>query len=436
MFRLVAGAIALLICSGSFCAETKPNAKEKALKILEEAEEAYAAVNDYTAVFEKRERIGGELGPVRNFLFKFRKPFSIYMKWLDEGAEKGMELIYVKGKYNDRILIHAVGLADIITPTMEIDIDSDLAMKDNRHPITEHGIGYFLQRFGRDFRKAAAENEIAVIYGGERTVDGRKAHEVEVYFYPHKAGRDYYAYRSVVYFDVENKLPIRMLFYNWRNELLESYAYKNLELNCGLTDIDFDPKNPAYNFGLFPLQPLERTKVSLKGIMPNCDYYKLVVMPYEERIFPLIKAKRRRAYYLGYKFDEDEPRVIATETKTRCWFNSLRFLVGVARRDGSFYITRVVALNPDETLAWERKLVEKNRFPKQFAGKSAKDAFIVGRDVDAITGATFSVKGSTQAIRETVDLLVSAFADKDLMAAAEKASPISLRTEGTTEAMK
>ena len=32
--------------------------------------------------------------------------------------------------------------------------------------------------------------------------------------------------------------------------LLESYTYPNLKLNPGLTNADFDPKNPAYNFGI------------------------------------------------------------------------------------------------------------------------------------------------------------------------------------------
>ncbi len=31
-------------------------------------------------------------------------------------------------------------------------------------------------------------------------------------------------------------------------QLLEEYTYLNVKLNVGLTDADFDDKNPEYNF--------------------------------------------------------------------------------------------------------------------------------------------------------------------------------------------
>jgi hypothetical protein len=33
--------------------------------------------------------------------------------------------------------------------------------------------------------------------------------------------------------------------------LLESYTYHDVEINVGLTDEDFDPDNPKYNFPTF-----------------------------------------------------------------------------------------------------------------------------------------------------------------------------------------
>jgi outer membrane lipoprotein-sorting protein len=43
-------------------------------------------------------------------------------------------------------------------------------------------------------------------------------------------------------------LPIYVEIFDWQNELVERYGYRDLRLNPGLTDADFDPKNPAYGF--------------------------------------------------------------------------------------------------------------------------------------------------------------------------------------------
>jgi hypothetical protein len=56
-----------------------------------------------------------------------------------------------------------------------------------------------------------------------------------------------------VFVDKELNLPIRYSSYDWaksgeKPQLIESYMYSNLKINVGLTDADFDYKNPAYNY--------------------------------------------------------------------------------------------------------------------------------------------------------------------------------------------
>ncbi len=49
-------------------------------------------------------------------------------------------------------------------------------------------------------------------------------------------------------------MPIRYEQYDWsgvagdRPELVEQYTYLDLKLNVGLTDADFDKRNPSYSF--------------------------------------------------------------------------------------------------------------------------------------------------------------------------------------------
>jgi len=57
-----------------------------------------------------------------------------------------------------------------------------------------------------------------------------------------------------LYIDKSTNLPVRVQQYGWPTkrkgtpELVEDYYYTNIRTNTGLTDADFNPKNPAYNY--------------------------------------------------------------------------------------------------------------------------------------------------------------------------------------------
>jgi hypothetical protein len=59
---------------------------------------------------------------------------------------------------------------------------------------------------------------------------------------------------SRIYFDKETKLPVRAERFGWPRKsgdqppLLEEYSYTNLKKNVGLTNADFDVRNPNYGF--------------------------------------------------------------------------------------------------------------------------------------------------------------------------------------------
>jgi len=46
----------------------------------------------------------------------------------------------------------------------------------------------------------------------------------------------------------ELAILVKVDIFDWEGNLYETYQYSNLKLNVGLTDFDFDPANPAYNF--------------------------------------------------------------------------------------------------------------------------------------------------------------------------------------------
>ena len=410
------------------CSATEPESydRNKLREFIEEAEKVYAKVTGYTAMFTKQERMGGELCKPDTFFMKFKKPLKVYLKWPKSSPSAGMEAIYVAGEYNNKILIHTAGLADLVLPTMEMDVDADAVMKENRHPITHIGIGYFLEKFSKDFHRADQNDEITVYYRGKRKMDRRWYHEVEMFLQPRQGNPGYYAYRSVVYFDIENKLPTHILFYNWENQLEEFYAYKDLTLNPGLTDADFDPKNREYNFGLFPLRLGKKPEVVPVGeAMPGCDRYaKLGIQ--RKGLTKLFAYGPAKVYYMGYKGEEDTPHVMACVGKTQSWLYNEKFLVGVTYDGQNFQITRVVILNEKETSDTGRKLLKGDIFLGQLRKKNVDQDFAVGKDLDAPEGTEGTARDWAAGIRAAAQQLRATFDNAELREAGAQAPKIQL----------
>jgi hypothetical protein len=68
---------------------------------------------------------------------------------------------------------------------------------------------------------------------------------------------EYEFYEAHIFIDKEHFLPLRYAAYTWPEEeggdlvLEEDYTYLVLKLNVGLTDDDFDWRNPDYNYPAF-----------------------------------------------------------------------------------------------------------------------------------------------------------------------------------------
>ena len=64
----------------------------------------------------------------------------------------------------------------------------------------------------------------------------------------------YYAYRVQLSFDEESRLLIRVVVYDWSDQLIEDFSYTELRINPGLTGLDFDPSNKEYGFSIWRIQ--------------------------------------------------------------------------------------------------------------------------------------------------------------------------------------
>ena len=113
----------------------------------------------------------------------------------------------------------------------------------SRHTIYEAGIGNMIEQLIRNFDKERQLNKSQVTVA-EYSYNNRRCNRVEVT--RTERNNQLYCYRTVVYIDQENKLPIRMENYDWPaqggatgGELIEMFSYIDLRFNNRFTDAEF-----------------------------------------------------------------------------------------------------------------------------------------------------------------------------------------------------
>lgn len=214
-------------------------------------------IRDYSATMIKRERINGAVTDPEFMNIKIRNrneaeniPLSIYMKFLKPSAVKDREVIWVEN-HNDGKLIAHEG-SGMITMTVRLDPDGFIAMRGNRYPIYECGIENLVYRLIEKGERDKALGDATVKFYEETKINGRACTLIQVTHPEKRPEYDFHICR--VFIDKELQVPIRYAAYGWpeteggKPTLEEEYTYLNMKLNVGLTDADFNPDNPNYDF--------------------------------------------------------------------------------------------------------------------------------------------------------------------------------------------
>jgi hypothetical protein len=215
------------------------------LRLIAEARQAYAGVRDYSCLFVKREQLHGQLQPENLIVMKVRtQPFSVYLRWLKPNTVAGQEVCYVAGKNDGMMRVHSRGLLGAVG-FVSLDPQDPRAQENSRHTITEAGIGNLIDRFSQRWEMERGLNR-TLVRTAEYDYNKRRCVRVET-THPDTAGNRFLFYRSVVYFDKETHLPIRVENYDWprlggdpNGALVESYSYADLRLNVGVSDATFN----------------------------------------------------------------------------------------------------------------------------------------------------------------------------------------------------
>ena len=251
--RLIDGASATKPASpSSGHVEADPIARAR--RVIADCKAKYLTVQDYTCTFFKRERVDGKLYTPHIMTMKARtRPSSLYFRFLQPNA--GREAIFVHGKNGDKIIAHDVGLGRVIAGTMHLDPKGGMAMEENRHPVTEAGLGSMIDLVKQRWDVELHPGESVVLFHPQAKVADRACLMVES-THPRQAP-DFMFHKVKLYIDRDLGLPIRFEAYDWPKhagaepELMEEYTYMNLRVNVGLKDRDFDPKNARYSYGRF-----------------------------------------------------------------------------------------------------------------------------------------------------------------------------------------
>ena len=223
-------------------------ARSDGLALLEESIRWYErTVTDYTCTFTKQERIDETLTKTETTFMRFReKPFSVYLKWSE--PSKDQEVIFSRGRYGEKAVVHPSGLLGLIFRKVSIDPEGKLAMRHSRRPITFAGLGNMLRLVVGQCKAAQAKGDLVLEYRGVREEAGRPAYVLNRIL---PDGKGYPCHQLFIFIDQEFLLPVRTEAYLWDGRLLSDYRYADLNLNPGLTDEDFNPENREYGYRAF-----------------------------------------------------------------------------------------------------------------------------------------------------------------------------------------
>src|SRR5262249_58069249 len=126
---VVAGSVALLLARHAVASDEAvppgtdgvPAAESsRFLTLVDRMTEAVGQIQDYTCIFTRQERVGGELLPMETMLLKHRGPgVCVYMKWIEE-PHRGREIIYCEGRYDRRLPVpQGSGIASLLALALD-----------------------------------------------------------------------------------------------------------------------------------------------------------------------------------------------------------------------------------------------------------------------------------------------------------------------------
>ena len=229
------------------------------------AGESYAflrdQVSDYSCGIVKQERIDGRLKPMEFISAKVRhqkfingrqaQRASIYLRFLGPEDMADREVLWVEGTNGGKMVVRRGGTRFQYL-TLELDPAGDAALQYSRYPTSESGMINMVRKLidvgTADMQYGECEVEIFE----DVKVDNRPCKCVQVI---HPQRRSVFLFNIVrIFIDNEVPVPIRYEAYDWPVSdsepppLIEEYTFRNIRLNVGFSDSEFQRNYSEYKF--------------------------------------------------------------------------------------------------------------------------------------------------------------------------------------------
>lgn len=252
--RLLPPTVCLLLFSGLADAqsdEDDPRTQDPAVQtmsaILARMEQASARLKDLTFTFYKQEYVRGNLRPEEKIAVKQRRPTAAYLRWVGD-VNTGREVLWQKGWNDGNIRVNPGPML----PTLNLDPLGRMAMATDRHSIYDLGPAHIVELISRDANRLRANKALPlkVTDLGPATVRGEPARCLENVL-PKDQDPAFYASRVRVCVSERVNLPVSIEIWDVEDgamRVVERYAFEDIRINPGLSDLEFSPDNPNYNF--------------------------------------------------------------------------------------------------------------------------------------------------------------------------------------------
>ena len=218
-------------------------------------------VTDYTATIIQRERINGKLREESFMFAKIRNrkldkdgnikvPLSVYLKYLKPKAVAGREVIWIENENDGNLIAHEPGIKNIVR--FKLDPKGPIAMWGQRYSINNIGMENLVVKLIERGQQELKYEQCDVVFEKGAKLDNQECTLIQV-MHPEKRP-EFTFFKAQILIDDARQIPLRYVAYLWPETpggeplIDEEYTYKNVKLNVGLKDSDFDPDNPDYNF--------------------------------------------------------------------------------------------------------------------------------------------------------------------------------------------
>jgi hypothetical protein len=210
--------------------------------LVDQMVRASSSVKDATWIMHRREYRGGSLSGFERVEVKLRAPGDVFMRWT--GKDEGRALIYRAGASTMRVK-HGI-------LRLDLELGSFLVRTSSRHDPTDASPAFLVKNIARDLARAERypPTEARYIDLGERTLYGERGRCVRAEL-PRERDPGFYASIVELCMSLRTKLPLWAAASRVEDgelRLVEEYGFEQFQMNVGLTERDFDEKNPAYEF--------------------------------------------------------------------------------------------------------------------------------------------------------------------------------------------